>query len=788
MTTRPEYNLFEIIADFIPEGHCLHQKDGMALSLLTDIPFSRYLPLAIPSLGADTDPKAVFTQARARELSFFLEKQIKISFPQTADPKTSFVIVLHNRAELTLTCLLSILKTAGNNYEIIIVDNNSSDRTHLLLDKIEGVHIIKNQENLHFLKACNQAVERAQGEYLVFLNNDAILTPHTLQNAVEVFECYKSKKVGALGGKIVLLDGTLQEAGSIIWNDGSCLGYERNQSPLQANTVFRRYVDYCSAAFLLTPRRLFEELGAFDEAYSPAYYEETDYALRLRKAGYKILYEPSVVVRHFEFASSEQSEKAINLQKAHQSIFVDRHKDVLEEQSAPGKKQILEARIPSNCRETRVLFIDDQIPHVDMGSGFPRANKIVNLMTGMGYQVTIYSASFPYENEWDANYRDLYGTVEIAPVAGKRKFSTFWETHKDYFDLVWVSRPHNMDALYSTLKRQPGSFKLIYDAEAIFSLRTQLQKKVLDKKYSKRRLQKALENELALANHAHRVVTVTKEEAEVFRKRGSEVYTLDISFALHPSVNSFNDREGLVFVGNMNGPESPNVDSILWFVHEVYPILQQKTGDVPVFFIGRSDAPNLSTLKENPLFHWLGVQEDLLPWMEKCRVALAPTRFSAGSPAKVFQYAAYGVPVMASDLIAKQSGLPEGEGIISAGVEDAGIFADRLAHLYSDEQLWKNVREHAIQYLREEKNESVFQRQLTKVLHFEDLPLPEKSLHTKKMQKPLEDIALNAVDLLKQRAYMLDRYEEELKLNKEKIRCLEDRIRKLNKKKRKKWF
>jgi GT2 family glycosyltransferase len=160
--------------------------------------------------------------------------------------------------------------------DIIIVDNNSSDDTASLLDRLEGATIVRNSANMHFLKAANAGAREARGRYILFLNNDAQVHPGSIQAAIETLE--KSGDIGAVGGKLILPDGSLQEAGSIVWRDGSCLGYGRGGDPFAPEYMFRRDVDYCSGAFLLTRRETFMRLGGFDEAYQPFYYEETDFA------------------------------------------------------------------------------------------------------------------------------------------------------------------------------------------------------------------------------------------------------------------------------------------------------------------------------------------------------------------------------------------------------------------------------------------------------------------------------------------------------------------------------
>ena len=109
-----------------------------------------------------------------------------------------------------------------------------------------------------------------------------------------------------------MLDGTLQEAGSLIWQDGSCLGYGRGDDPEQPEYMFRRDVDYCSGAFLLFRKQDFAALQGFDEAFAPAYYEESDFCIRLRKSGKRVVYDPRAVITHSNSPAREASIKPVN--------------------------------------------------------------------------------------------------------------------------------------------------------------------------------------------------------------------------------------------------------------------------------------------------------------------------------------------------------------------------------------------------------------------------------------------------------------------------------------------
>ena len=161
-------------------------------------------------------------------LAKFLAGSERLQFEKPEAPLLSIVLVFYQQAHLSFLCLQSLLEYADVSYELIIVDNNSTDATTDLLDAIDGASVILNTENLGFVKAVNQAANAATGDYILLLNNDALIERDSLTNALAVIDGDDS--VGADGAKIKLLDGSTQEAGSIIWKDGACLGYGRRKA------------------------------------------------------------------------------------------------------------------------------------------------------------------------------------------------------------------------------------------------------------------------------------------------------------------------------------------------------------------------------------------------------------------------------------------------------------------------------------------------------------------------------------------------------------------------------
>ncbi|MEO8115697.1 MAG: glycosyltransferase, partial [Phenylobacterium sp.] len=294
-------------------------------------------------LRSDADRKQAFRTACLGDLEAFLASGQRLVLPTSGTPRVSVLVVLFNQAELTHQCLRALSRALDVACEVIIVDNASTDLTGALLDRVDGARIVRNGENLHFLRAMNQAAALARGEALLLLNNDTRVRPGSI--GAGWARLVEEPDLGAVGGRIVLLDGTLQEAGSIIWRDGVCSGFGRGADPEAPEFQFRRDVDYCSGAFLMVRRALFDRLGGLDEAFAPAYYEETDLCMGIRQAGFRVGYEPRIKLSHFEFGSAASSAAALELQRQQQALFVERRRAALDADHCPPGAPELEARM-----------------------------------------------------------------------------------------------------------------------------------------------------------------------------------------------------------------------------------------------------------------------------------------------------------------------------------------------------------------------------------------------------------------------------------------------------------
>ncbi|MDY6803997.1 MAG: tetratricopeptide repeat protein [Cyanobacteriota bacterium] len=393
-------------------------------------------------------------------LESFLSTGAIIEFPKGENPEVSIILILHNRAEYTLACLESILKSNFVSLEVVIIDNNSTDETGQLLERIKGVKIVKNVENLHYLVGTHQGVEVAKGDFLLFLNNDTQILGESINAAIATIK--SDPDIGAVGGKMIYPDGSLQEAGSIIWQDGSCHCYGRGDVANASEYMFRREVDYCCGAFLLTPRELFLEMGGFDIDYKPAYYEETDYCVRLHKLGKKVIYEPNVNVLHYEFASSSR-ENGLKLMEKNRQIFIEKHQDWLKFQYQPNIKNILLARRARGKAE-RVLFICQEISDVSEDS---KMRSSMKKLDEMGCSVTIYPLTKIEAVKWTEIYSFFPRDMEAMVDGNLSKLEGFLRERKGYYDIVYVGQNKDADKVKEILfvENWLEGVKIIYEVE-----------------------------------------------------------------------------------------------------------------------------------------------------------------------------------------------------------------------------------------------------------------------------------------------------------------------------------
>ncbi len=235
--------------------------------------------------------------------------------------KLSIIIVNYNTYNLTKQTIDSILdKEYSFSYEIILIDNASIDGSIEMLEQDlkvfeDKVHILINSTNLGFAKANNQGIRAAKGEYILLLNSDTFILEGCLQEALS--KVTSDRQIGALGGKVMLPDGSLDHACKRGFPTPKAALYYFLKLDRKAPLKYGQYdalhlgedesgeVDVLMGAFMLMPKKVLHEVGLLDEAFF-MYGEDIDLCYRIKGAGYKVFYYPQAKLIHYKGGSSKK--------------------------------------------------------------------------------------------------------------------------------------------------------------------------------------------------------------------------------------------------------------------------------------------------------------------------------------------------------------------------------------------------------------------------------------------------------------------------------------------------
>lgn len=231
----------------------------------------------------------------------------------------SVIIVSYNTRDITKQCLDSIYKwTKGVEFEVIVVDNASSDGSQTMLESYPEINYIQSGSNLGFGKANNLGFQHSKGRYIILLNSDTYLLNNALKAFVDEFECMPDT-VGCIGGWLRSPDGTPNHSYSKIPTlktaiktafgvYGRLFGKKPKSQMINDDTSKRNEVEYVTGADICIRRKVIEQCGLFDPDFF-MYYEESEMQYRYRKAGYKSMIVPTPMIVHLECMSTKVEHK-----------------------------------------------------------------------------------------------------------------------------------------------------------------------------------------------------------------------------------------------------------------------------------------------------------------------------------------------------------------------------------------------------------------------------------------------------------------------------------------------
>lgn len=617
-------------------------------------------------------------------------------FPVEPEARVSVIIPAHNQFHLTYHCLAALLLAPNvTPFEVILVDDGSTDRTQDIAQLVSGITCIRNETPQGFVHACNRGAQQARGEYLVLLNNDTEVTPDWLDELLWPFEHFG--RVGLTGARLLFPDGRLQEAGGIVWSSANPANYGRGGNPHEPRYSYARQVDYLSGACLMIPAGLWNRLGGLDAVYAPAYFEDTDLAFRVREQGYKTVYAPLSRVVHFE-GGSNGTDVSLGI-KRHQEINrpTFRHK-WLNACAGHGREGVDIDWVKDRGVALRALVIDMRTPEADRDAGGYAAVQEMRLLQALGFKCTFV----PQDLRWAGSHTQalqrmgvecLYApyVTSIAQVLGERGRE---------FDLVYITRYHVAQAQLDAVREHASQAKVVLMNADLHFLRELRSALAAGDAEALEAAEQTRTEELAVMSEVDLVLTYTAVEEAVIQSHNLDATVVGrcpwVSPVAH-AVAPYAQRAGIAFLGGFGHP--PNQEAVQWFLRNVWAALRAELPEVQLHIYG-SDAPASLAELVSP---YEGVV--LQGWVPRVaaayaahRVFVAPLQSGAGIKGKVIGALAHGLPSVLSPVAA--------EGIAVADKVDAMLaskpaqWVEAVTRIYRDEIAWSAMSERARDFVR----------------------------------------------------------------------------------------
>ena len=631
-------------------------------------------------------------------------------FKQENAPLVSIVVPVYNQYHYTHLCLWSILQnTPDVPYEIILADDGSTDETQTIGDRIKNIHIVRPDQNLRFLKNCNNAAQYAKGKYILFLNNDTQVQPNWLKPLVDLME--SDAKIGMVGSQLLYPDGKLQEAGGIVLQDANGWNYGRNDYPIKGEYNYLKEVDYISGAAIMLKKDLWQELGGFDERFTPAYYEDADLAFQVRQKGLKVVYQPKSKVIHFEgksngtdLTSGQKQYQVVNKQK-----FYDKWKDVLNRENGTTEDIFL-ARDRSLHKKT-LLFIDCSVLTYDQDTGSRAALQYLEFFVKHGLNVK-FLAQYRGPQDYHLDKMQQVGAEVIClQDTNDSAFKKWLCANGKYIDYIYLNRPLVAEHYFAKLREYTNA-KIIYQGVDLHCARLKEQYELTHDKKILKECQRLEKIEKTLIPQMDVVTFYSDEEIKTMQQWGITKPMDDVPLYLFEAQQmqqySYNasGRSDIMFIGGYH--HHPNVDAALFLVKHVMPSVWEKMPNLKVHLVGSYPPDDVVALaSENVIVHGFVSDDELEQLYAKIKLSVIPLRFGAGVKGKVLESVYHKVPVLTTPVGVQ--GIPDA--FCLCVQETPEQLSEKIVALYSDDALLNTMSEKSKQFIEQHYSEkAVFEK------------------------------------------------------------------------------
>jgi len=330
----------------------------------------------------------------------------------------------------------------------------------------------------------------------------------------------------------------------------------------------------------------------------------------------------------------------------------------------------------------RILVVDEWLPTPDRDSGSLRMHRLLSVLRSLDWHVTFAARTPTLDGD------RLLSSQGVAVVPREVSIDRHLRLAGRHYEAVLLSRPDVAAAYLADVRRHVPQAMLLYDSPDLYFVREYRQARLLG---SRPHLEQALAHkrqELGLVRAADRTLVVSAAEKEVLHAECDEavVHVVSNIHASEGSQRSFYDRQDVLFVGNFG--HEPNVDAGRHLLEEVWPRARRTLGDARLFVVGPNPPDEFrERLDEHVVV--TGHVPDVSPYLDTCRVSVAPLRFGAGVKGKVLESLGRGQPVVGSSIAFEGLPVETERDVLLA--DDPAATAAGIVRLYEDRALWERL-------------------------------------------------------------------------------------------------
>ena len=491
-------------------------------------------------------------------------------------------------------------------------------------------------------------------------------------------------------------NGRLLEAGRIVLSDGRQLRFGYDDAPSCSKYCYLREVDCCSWQSFAIAKDFWMELGGFDERLALDVYGEADLCFRIRQRNRKVFFQPFSKLVHFGEIDSCARPKSPEL-KARQDLsrseFFDRWSQVLHHHEN-GQNP---TRFADRYSCGHVLVVDATVPKPDRDCGSEITFNFLRILKALNKRVTFVPSDLQRLDHYSAPLEKMGVECVCFPSVSSLQAAVL-EVAPD-IDFAFLHRLDVARPIIDLVRSSAPRAKVVFNTVDLHFLRKRREAELFGGRWRFDRAEATKRDELEVIQKADATIVVSSAERRLLTELvpAASVFEIGLPIVCAPAATSgWDARRDIVFLGGFD--HAPNSDAVLYFVHEVWPLLLEAGYRDRFLIVGSNMPPEIESLGTDQIIAE-GYVENLQDVFSTTRISIAPLRFGAGIKGKVATSLGYGVPCVATSIGVEGSGLVDNVDVL---VGDApGEFASQILRVYHDGQLWTNLSQNGLLFFRE---------------------------------------------------------------------------------------